>query len=76
MNKLVLGSIEDGLAVQMMHVGPYDDEAASFVQMTTFLKENNLERTSPQHREIYLSDARLCTPEKQKTVLRWTVRHV
>lgn len=72
----VFGTVEDGLSVQMMHVGPYDNETASFVQMTAFLKENNLERTSSQHREIYLSDARRCTPEKQKTVLRWTVRHV
>ena len=75
-NKVVFGAIEDGLSVQMMHVGPYDNETASFVQMTAFLKENNLERTSSQHREIYLSDARRCTPAKQKTVLRWTVRQI
>ncbi len=75
-DKAVFGTMEDGLSVQMMHLGSYDDEPASFAQMTQFLRENNLERTSLLHREIYISDARRCEPIKQKTVLRWTVRRI
>ncbi|CAH0287280.1 hypothetical protein SRABI133_04128 [Peribacillus simplex] len=50
------------LSVQMLHVGPYDDEPQSFKLMNEFIKNNNLERTSLQHREIYLSDIRKVEP--------------
>lgn len=75
-DKAVFGTQEEGLSVQMMHIGSYDDEPASFAQMKQYLLENNLERRSPLHREIYLSDARRTEPAKQKTVLRWTVQQV
>ncbi|MDR0981078.1 MAG: GyrI-like domain-containing protein [Methanocalculaceae archaeon] len=74
--KAMFGTMEDGLSVQMMHIGSYDDEPAGFAQMKQFLLENNLERRSLLHREIYLSDARRNDPAKQKTVLRWTVRQI
>lgn len=65
--------MEDGLAVQMMHVGSYDDEPQSFEQMKNFIKENNLETTTLKHREIYISDARKTEKSKLKTVLRYMV---
>lgn len=73
-DKAVFGEWEDGLSVQMLHTGSYDDEPESFAQMAAFLAAQNLERRSLLHREIYLSDARRCDPAKQKTVLRWTVQ--
>jgi hypothetical protein len=66
-------SITDGLCVQMLHCGSYDDEPGSFKQMEQFAKELNLIRKSMVHREIYLSDARKTAPEKLKTVLRFQV---
>ncbi len=66
----VLGEMEDDLSVQMMHTGPYDDKLASFARMAQFLSEQNLERRSLLHCEIYLSDARQTHRKKQKTVLR------
>ncbi|MCE5221800.1 MAG: GyrI-like domain-containing protein [Clostridium sp.] len=66
-------TIEDGLSVQMMHIGPYDDEPQSFEQMKKFIKENNLEIITLKHREIYLSDARKTEKSKLKTVLRYMV---
>lgn len=65
--------IHDGLSVQMIHVGSYDDEPISFGQMDLFCKENNLKRTSNKHREIYLTDARKVAKDKLKTVLRYFV---
>lgn len=65
--------IEDGLCVQMLHVGSYDDEPASFDMMKKFAIENNLSRKEMTHREIYLTDARKTAPEKLKTVLRFKV---
>ena len=67
-------TIEDGNSVQMMHLGPYDDEPASFQKMEEFAEENGLVRLSKTHREIYLSDFRKVAPEKLKTVLRFKVR--
>ena len=65
--------IEEGECIQMLHLGPYDDEPASFAHMETFASEQGLHRTHKTHREIYLSDARKTPPEKLKTVLRFQV---
>ena len=66
-------TMEDGLSVQMMHVGSYDDEPQSFEQMKKFIKENDLEIITLRHREIYISDARKTEKSKLKTVLRYMV---
>lgn len=66
-------SMEDGLCVQMLHEGSYDNEPQSFELMKNFVEDNNLERTTMKHREIYLSDFRKVEPEKLKTVLRYNV---
>lgn len=67
--------MEDGLSVQMMHIGSYDDEPQSFEQMKEFIKENDLEITTLVHREIYISDTRRTEKSKLKTVLRYKVHH-
>ncbi|WP_150275998.1 GyrI-like domain-containing protein [Paenibacillus tepidiphilus] len=67
------GRSEDGLCVQMMHIGPYDTEAASFARMEQYCREQGLRRLSLTHREIYISDARRTAPDKLKTVLRFQV---
>ncbi|MDF2865358.1 MAG: hypothetical protein K0R72_167 [Clostridia bacterium] len=66
-------TIEDGLSVQMLHIGSYDNEPASFQKMKDFIKENNLKIKTLRHREIYISDARKTEPSKLKTILRYTV---
>ncbi|MFY9176928.1 MAG: GyrI-like domain-containing protein [Caldicoprobacterales bacterium] len=75
-DKVSFDAIEDGLSVQMLHIGPYDDEPRSFEKMREFIKENNLEIKTLKHREIYLSDARRVAPAKLKTVLRYMVRSI
>ncbi|ENZ02450.1 hypothetical protein HMPREF1092_01685 [Clostridium thermobutyricum] len=72
--------IKDGLSVQMLHLGSYDNEERTFnneertfKEMKKFIEENNLEIASLVHREIYLSDARKVSAEKLKTVLRYRV---
>lgn len=66
----------EGLCVQMMHVGRYDDEPETIEAMVRFCEENNLARTSFSHHEIYLSDPRTTNPENLRTVLRFTVEQV
>lgn len=73
---VTFGTFEDGLSVQMLHVGPYDDEPESFALMDEFAMHNNLERASLLHREIYLSDFRKVEPAKLKTVLRYKVQNI
>lgn len=67
-------SITDGLCIQMLHIGSYDSEAASFARMETFAAQQQRTRTGKVHREIYLSDARKTAPEKQRTVLRFQIK--
>ncbi|KAJ52672.1 hypothetical protein BD780_001598 [Clostridium tetanomorphum] len=66
--------IEEGLSVQILHIGDYDDEPESFQKIIKFMNENNLERRGKTHREIYLSDARKVERNKLKTILRYMVK--
>ena len=70
-------TVEEGLCVQMLHIGPYDDEPESVALMDRYLEEqgyvNDLS-DSRLHHEIYLSDARKVEPVKWKTVIRHPIR--
>ena len=65
--------MEDGLSVQMMHIGSFDEEPRTFKQMKDFISENNLQMRTLKHREIYISDLRRTEKNKLKTVLRYLV---
>lgn len=68
---------DEGLCVQCMHNGPYDDEPATVKRMHHFMEEQGfvLDITAQRlHHEIYLSDARKTLPEKLKTVIRHPIR--
>ena len=70
-------TVEEGLCVQIMHLGPFDDEPASVALMDRYLEENGYENdfsAGRLHHEIYLSDARKVAPEKWKTVIRHPIR--
>ena len=70
-------TVEEGLCVQILHVGSYDDEPATVAVMDAFLAENgyvNDLSDTRLHHEIYLSDARKTAPEKLKTVIRHPIR--
>ena len=68
---------DEGLCVQCMHSGPYDDEPATVERMHSFLEAQGfaLDLTDQRlHHEIYLSDARKTPPENLKTVIRHPIR--
>lgn len=70
-------TIEEGLCVQIMHFGSFDDEPATVTLMDKYLEENGYEKDFSDtrlHHEIYLSDPRKTTPDKQKTVIRHPVK--
>ncbi len=72
-------TVNEGLCVQILHQGPYDEEPATVAVMDAYLESNGYcNDFSPErlHHEIYLSDARKVAPEKRKTVIRHPVRRV
>lgn len=73
-DQLKFEKVTEGNCVQMLHIGSYDNEPASFKIMEEFTKNQGLERVSKVHREIYLSDFRKVSAEKLKTVLRFNVQ--
>ena len=76
-SKVEFLEIEEGLCVQCMHSGSYDDEPASIAAMDKFIADNGYENDisdTRRHHEIYLSDARKVAPEKLKTVIRHPIR--
>ena len=76
LSKLRLSHFEEGVCVQMMHIGPYATEPATIDRMKEFMAENGLkDNVGPNgmHHEIYLSDPRKAAPDKMKTVLRHPV---
>ena len=76
-SKVEFLTYDEGLCVQCMHIGPYDDEPATVSLMHEFMEEQGyvLDITDQRfHHEIYLSDARRVAPERRKTVIRHPVR--
>ena len=70
-------TIEEGLCVQILHIGAFDDEPATVARMDAYLEQNGYVHDFGEHRlhhEIYLSDARKVAPEKRKTVIRHPIK--
>lgn len=70
-------TVNEGLCVQIMHIGAFDSESESVELMDKYLEENGYENDISDkrlHHEIYLSDARKVAPEKWKTVIRHPIR--
>lgn len=68
---------EEGLCVQCMHLGSYDEEPTTIKAMDTYAAEHDYEvdfASGRFHHEIYLSDPRKCVPEKCKTVIRHPIK--
>ena len=78
-SKARLVRITEGLCVQAMHIGPYDDEPATIVAMERYALENGYVidiSGARRHHEIYLSDPRKVAPDMLKTVIRHPVRRI
>lgn len=65
--------VNEGLCVQCMHIGSYDDESRIVAEMDKFISENGYANDITDkrlHHEIYISDPNKCAPEKRKTIIR------
>ena len=70
-------TVDEGLCVQIMHIGAFDDELQTVALMDEYIAQNGYENDiteSRLHHEIYLSDARKVAPEKWKTVIRHPIK--
>ena len=70
-------TIEEGLCVQIMHIGPFDHEPSTVALMDQYIAEKGYANDMNEnrlHHEIYLSDARKVAPEKWKTIIRHPIR--
>jgi hypothetical protein len=79
LSKLRLESFEEGLCVQVMHIGPYATEPATIERMKAFMQENGYRDRvglGGKHHEIYMGDPRKADPAKLKTVLRHPIEKV
>src|SRR4030042_5702615 len=63
----------EGLSVQILYTGPYENEAPTIAEMHKFIKSNGY-KTNGKHHEIYLGDPRRMSPEKLQTILRQPIR--
>jgi hypothetical protein len=72
LEKLRLETYAEGQAAQILHVGPYSNEAPTIARLHTFIREKGYHFCG-KHHEIYLSDPRRTAPEKLKTILRQPV---
>ena len=78
-SKVEFLTYNEGVCVQCMHIGSFDDEPKTVSLMHEFMKENGYEidiNESRYHHEIYLSDPRKCSVEKLKTVIRHPIKKI
>lgn len=73
-NQIKFETIEDGLSVQMLHLGSYETERETFKCMTYFCEEHDVHRLDLTHREIYLNDFRKTKEDGLRTVIRFRVQ--
>ena len=76
-SKVEFFTYHEGLCVQCMHIGPYDNEPVTVREMEQYAKEQGYEldfSDQRYHHEIYLSDVRKCKPENLKTVIRQPIK--
>ncbi|MCJ0979455.1 GyrI-like domain-containing protein [Rhodococcus sp. ARC_M12] len=74
-SRVRLETLDEGLCVQTLHIGSYDDEASVLDELHhRFIPSSGLTMTG-RHHEIYLSDPRRVEPAKLRTILRQPVRH-
>ncbi len=76
-SKVEFLTVEEGLCVQCMHIGSYDDEPITVAMIHEFMERQGYELDITDkrlHHEIYLSDARKVAPEKLKTVIRHPIK--
>lgn len=72
-DEIQFNTMQDGVCVEILHIGSFDEEPASFKKMDQFARENGLQRNRSFHRELYLNNANRVAKDKLQTILRYQV---
>lgn len=72
LSKTRFESFQEGLCMQIMHIGPYDEEQETIKKMNSFAQENGY-TIRGRHHELYLGDPRRSKPERLRTILRYPI---
>lgn len=75
LSKIEYKEHEEGIVAQIMHIGPYADEAPTIERLHSFIDEKGY-KLKGLHHEIYLNDPRKCAPEKMKTIIRQPIEKI
>ena len=73
-DEIVFEVLKEGKVIQVLHIVSYDDEPESFEKIEKLASKMRLSRIGNSHKEIYLSNKNRTAKDKQKTVLRYSVR--
>lgn len=73
LQEIKFDTLHGGMYIEILHIGPFDEEPASFALMDQFAKQNGLIRNRGWHREIYLNNANRVPKNKLQTILRYQV---
>jgi len=73
LDRMRFESYQEGLSVQILHIGPYSEEGPTIAKLHDYIREHGYQLNG-KHHEIYLSDPRRTAPERLKTILRQPVR--
>lgn len=76
LDEVHFSAMQDGKCIEILHIGAYDDEPASFDKMNQFADANGLKRLESCHREIYLSNAKRTEQDRLRTILRYQVKAI
>ncbi|WP_055668188.1 GyrI-like domain-containing protein [Desnuesiella massiliensis] len=75
LSKIEYKEHEEGIVAQIMHIGPYADEAPTIERLHSFIDGKGY-KLKGLHHEIYLNDPRKCAPEKMKTIIRQPIEKI
>lgn len=73
-DEIFFDTMSDEKCIEILHIGAFDEEPASFQKMDMFAKQEGLKRIGDYHREIYLNNANRVEKSKLKTILRYSVK--
>lgn len=74
LDEIRFDTMQDGMCVEILHVGSFDEEPASFAKMDQFAEQKGWKRNMDFHREIYLNNAKRVPTCKLQTILRYPVQ--
>lgn len=72
-DEMYFDTTQNGMCIEVLHIGSFDDEPASFEKMKQYAEANNLRYARNYHREIYLNNANRVEESKLKTILRYSI---